>query len=102
VRVGQLAVAPAHANMTPGSASPNGRSRLWFSPAPKPSRETLKFWTLSSWATRSSSWVVDDNDWTPRVGVTYRGGRVAVPSIARPNSEPHPRPTRLRHTDSDD
>jgi hypothetical protein len=25
---------------------------LWCSPAPNPSRETVKFWTLSSWFTR--------------------------------------------------
>jgi hypothetical protein len=51
VRIGQLAVAPAQANMLAGSAWPNGRSMLWWSPAPNPSRETLKFCTLSSWLT---------------------------------------------------
>ena len=54
VRMGQLAVAPAQANSLSGSTWPNGRSKVWSSPAPKPSLETLKFWTLSNWATRSS------------------------------------------------
>src|SRR5882757_5606145 len=38
----------------PGSAWPNGLSMLCWSPAPNPSDETLKFWTLSSWFTGSS------------------------------------------------
>ena len=45
----QLAVAPAHAMSSIGLADPNGVSRLCPSPAPKPSLDTAKLWTLSSW-----------------------------------------------------
>ena len=48
VRFTQLAVAPAQAKRSAASASPNGWSRLWPSPAPNPSRETLKHCTRSS------------------------------------------------------
>src|SRR3954447_16175723 len=58
--------------MVAGSACPKGRSRVWFSPAPKPSRETLKFWTLSNWATRSS-WLIDDKGSTTAADETHRG-----------------------------
>src|SRR4051812_17098651 len=37
-----------------GSAEPNGRSRLWPSPAPKPSLETVKFCTRNNWFTGAS------------------------------------------------
>lgn len=51
MRLGQLAVAPAQDIRAPGSACPNGRSRLWPSPAPNPSLDTVKFCTRSSCAT---------------------------------------------------
>lgn len=46
--MGQLAVAPAQANRPWALERPNGFSKLWASPAPMPSLETLKFWTLNS------------------------------------------------------
>src|SRR3546814_11230903 len=48
VRLGQLAVAPAQAMSSAGLAWPNGRSRLWPSPEPKPSCDTTKFCTFNS------------------------------------------------------
>ena len=47
VRLGQLAVAPAHANISPWSR-PNGLSKLWSGPHAIPSLETLKFCTRSN------------------------------------------------------
>ena len=65
VRFGQLAVAPAHDISAAGSAWPNGRSRLWCSPAPKPSRDTAKFWTFSSWVIRATPPAASAGRWSP-------------------------------------
>src|SRR5699024_3036619 len=45
VRPGKLAVSNAQLIRTMGSTCPKGRSAVWSSPAPMPSRETEKFWT---------------------------------------------------------
>ena len=43
VRLGQLALAPAHDISADGSACPKGRSKDWPGPAPYPSIEMTKF-----------------------------------------------------------